>query len=185
MPYAAEARWTHAVSLELQGRWDDALQVLDIEREVVPPIYARAADRDPRPRSWRRAVTPRASELARSLRSFWRAGGAGRDHRRFGRAGGLHEHAGDQAAAFATYRLIVDTLTSIWHPLFQARVRLAATTLAAFASGAAHRSADGARGRTPRSWPVSSTTPTPCSSVAASSPATTWGPESRAWEVTA
>ena len=37
--------------------------------------------------------------------------------------------------------MITTTLTNIWHPLFQARVRLAATTLAAFAQGAAHRSA--------------------------------------------
>jgi DNA-binding CsgD family transcriptional regulator len=52
-----------------------------------------------------------------------------------------HEAHGDQAAALATYRLIVETLTGIWHALFPARVRLAALTLAAFAEGAVHRSA--------------------------------------------
>ena len=39
VPYAAEARWMHAVSLRMQGRWDEALGVLDTSMEVVPPIY--------------------------------------------------------------------------------------------------------------------------------------------------
>src|SRR5205814_4070515 len=90
------------------------------------------------------------------------------------------ELTGDQAAASALYRLITDTLTSIWHPLFQARVRLAATTLSAFAQGAARRSA------TERA--------TDAQLVAAlvddahavlerrsEKSGTSWGPESRAW----
>src|SRR5262249_59053212 len=40
VPYAAEARWMHPVALRMQGRWDDALQILDLTGEVVPPIYA-------------------------------------------------------------------------------------------------------------------------------------------------
>src|SRR4029078_8242304 len=30
VPYAAEARWMHAVSLRMQGRWDASLQVLTL-----------------------------------------------------------------------------------------------------------------------------------------------------------
>ena len=140
VPYAAEARWTHAVSLKLQGRWDEALQVLDIEREVVPPIY-QALLTATRAGILANRGDASAPELARGLRPFWAQEGL------VAITGGsvelaLHETAGDQAAAIATYRHIVDTLTGIWHPLFQARVRLAAMTVAVFATGAAHRSAE-------------------------------------------
>jgi DNA-binding CsgD family transcriptional regulator len=139
VPYAAEARWMHAVSLRMQGRWDDALKVLDVSREVVPPIYAALLG-GTRSQILVERGDADGEQLARSLRSFWREEGL------VATTAGSAEMeaaalAGDQAAAFETYRLVVDTLTNIWHPLFQARVRLAATTLAAFASGAARRSA--------------------------------------------
>jgi DNA-binding CsgD family transcriptional regulator/tetratricopeptide (TPR) repeat protein len=139
VPYAAEARWSHAVSLKLQGRWDESLEVLDIEHEVVPPIY-RALLTATRAEILVARGEPGAADLARGLHEFWRLEGL------IAITGGsaelaVHEQKCDQAAALATYRLIVETLTGIWHPLFQARVRLAAMTLAAFASTAAHRSA--------------------------------------------
>jgi DNA-binding CsgD family transcriptional regulator/tetratricopeptide (TPR) repeat protein len=139
VPYAAEARWTHAVSLKLQGRWDDALQVLDISRESPPPIY-RALLTATRAEILAARGEPDAGDLARALHEFWPLEGL------IASAGGsaelaIHEQQGDQRAAYATYRSIVETLTSIWHPLFQSRVRLAAMTLAAFATGAARRSA--------------------------------------------
>jgi DNA-binding CsgD family transcriptional regulator/tetratricopeptide (TPR) repeat protein len=138
VPYAAEARWTHAVSLKLQGRWDEALEVLDISRESPPPLY-RALLTATRAQILAARGEAGAGDLARTLHEFWPLEGL------IAITGGaaelaLHEQRGDQAAAHATYRLIVDTLTEIWHPLFQARVRLATLTLAAFASGAAHRS---------------------------------------------
>ncbi|WP_191907832.1 helix-turn-helix transcriptional regulator [Nocardioides cynanchi] len=139
VPWAAEARWTHAVSLRLQGRWDEALQVLDISRESPPPIY-RALMTATRAQVMAARGETAAGELARELHDFWPLEGL------IAITGGsaelmLHEQAGDQAAAHTTYRLIVDTLTRIWHPQFQARVRLATITLSAFASGATHRSA--------------------------------------------
>jgi DNA-binding CsgD family transcriptional regulator/tetratricopeptide (TPR) repeat protein len=139
VPWAAEARWTHAVSLRLQGRWDEALEVLDIEGEVAPPIYDALLTAT-RAQILVARGEPGAADLARSLHEFWRLEGL------IAVTGGsaelaVHEYAGDQAAALATYRMIVDALTGIWHPLFQARVRLAAMTLAAHASGAVHRSA--------------------------------------------
>jgi DNA-binding CsgD family transcriptional regulator len=139
VPWAAEARWTHAVSLKLQGRWDEALHVLDIEGEVAPPIYDALLTAT-RAQILVARGDPGAAELAASVHEFWRLEGL------IAVTGGsaelaVHEYAGDQAAALATYRLIVGTLTEIWHPLFQARVRLAAMTVGAFASGAARRSA--------------------------------------------
>jgi DNA-binding CsgD family transcriptional regulator/tetratricopeptide (TPR) repeat protein len=139
VPYAAEARWSHGVSLKLQGRWDESLTVLDIEHEVVPPIY-RAMFTATRAEILVARGEPGAAELARELHEFWRLEGL------IAITGGsaelaVHEQQCDQAAALATYRLIVDTLTGIWHPLFQARVRLAVMTLAAVASTAPHRSA--------------------------------------------
>ncbi len=179
VPYAAEARWMHAVSLRMQGRWDDALQVLDVSREVVPPIYAALLG-GTRSQILVARGDAEGERLARSLRSFWREEGLVATT-----AGSAEmeaaELAGDQAAAFETYRLVVDTLTSIWHPLFQARVRLAATTLAAFASGAARRSA------TERAADASLVAGLVDDAHAVlerrnEKSGTTWGPESRAWE---
>jgi DNA-binding CsgD family transcriptional regulator len=179
VPYAAEARWMHAVSLRMQGRWDDALTVLDISREVVPPIYA-ALFGGTRSQILVARGDVEGERLAHSLRSFWREEGLVATT-----AGGAEMEAaelrGDQAAAYETYRQVVETLTSIWHPLFQARVRLAATTLGAFASGASQRSAaeraadaslvaglvDDAHAVLERRGEKSGST---------------WGPESHAWE---
>jgi len=168
----------HAVSLKLQGRWDEALEVLDIEREVVPPIY-RALLTATRAQILIARGEPGAGDLARSLQPFWRQEGL------VAITGGsaelnLHELDGDQAGAYATYRLIVETLTGIWHPLFQARVRLAATTLAAFATAAPHRSASEragddavARGLVADAQKVLDRR---------GDSLVSWGPESRAWE---
>jgi DNA-binding CsgD family transcriptional regulator/tetratricopeptide (TPR) repeat protein len=178
VPYAAEARWMHSVSLRLQGRWDEALEVLDIEREVVPPIY-RALLTATRAQILVARGEPGAGDLARGVQPFWRQEGL------VAVTGGsaelnLHELEGDQAAAHATYRLVVETLTSIWHPLFQARVRLATTTVAAFATAAPHRSAaeragDDAvvRGLVADAQKVLDRR---------GDSLVSWGPESRAWE---
>src|SRR4029077_10230935 len=92
----------------------------------------------------------------------------------------LHGLEGDQAGAHATYRLIVETLTGIWHPLFQARVRLAATTPAASPTAAPHRSAAErsgddtvARGLVADAQKVLDRR---------GDSLVSWGPESRAWE---
>ena len=139
VPYAAEGRWMHAISLKLQGRWDESLEVLDVEGEIVPPIY-RALLAATRSRIMVARGEPGVDELLAGLRPFWSQEGliaitAGSAELE------LHERSGDQAASLASYRLVVETLTGIWHPLFQARVRLAATTLAAFANAAPRRTA--------------------------------------------
>jgi DNA-binding CsgD family transcriptional regulator len=179
VPYAAESRWMHAVSLRMQGRWDESLEVLDLTREVVPPIYA-ALFGGLRSQILVARGDPAGLALAQSLRPFWREEGLVATT-----AGAAEmeaaEIAGDQDAAHETYRLVVDLLTSIWQPLFPPRVRMAATTIAAFASGAVRRSAteraadaslvaglvDDAHAvleRRDEKW------------------GTSWGPEGRAWE---
>jgi DNA-binding CsgD family transcriptional regulator/tetratricopeptide (TPR) repeat protein len=179
VPYAAEARWMHGVSLRIQGRWDDALRVLDLSREVAPPIYA-ALFGGTRSQILVARGDAAGLELARGLRPFWReeglvaatAGAAEMEEA---------ELRGDQGAAYATYRQVVDTLTSIWHPLFQARVRLAATTLAAFASGASRRSATERAADAPLVASLVDDAHAVLERRNEKSGAT-WGPESRAWE---
>ncbi|HEX3932009.1 MAG TPA: AAA family ATPase [Nocardioides sp.] len=139
VPYAAEARWLHAVSLRMQGRWDDALRVLDTSMEVVPPIYEAVLGAT-RAQILVGRGDPAGVALARELRPFWREEGI------VATTGGTAELeaaelAGDQDTAAELYQLICEMLTKIWHPLFQARVRLASVTLSAFAQGAARRSA--------------------------------------------
>src|SRR4051794_11324780 len=179
VPYAAEARWMHAVSLRMQGRWDSSLEVLDVSREVVPPIYAALLGGS-RSQILVARGDAEGERLARSLRPFWREEGLVATT-----AGSAEmeaaELSGDQAAAYETYRLVVDTLTSIWHPLFQARVRMAATTLAAFAAGASHRSASERAADAPLVAGLVDDAHTVLERRTEKS-GTSWGPESRAWE---
>jgi DNA-binding NarL/FixJ family response regulator len=169
----------NGVSLKMQGRWDDALSVLDTTREIVPPIY-QALLAGTRSQILVARGDPAGERLARDLRPFWRQEGLVATT-----AGSAEieaaELVGDQATAHETYRLIVDTLTTIWHPLFQARVRLAATTLAAFVQGASHRSA------AERALDASTVAALVDDAHAvlerrSERSGTSWGPESRAWE---
>jgi DNA-binding CsgD family transcriptional regulator len=179
VPYAAEARWMHAVSLRIQGRWDDALVVLDTSKEVVPPIYDALLS-GTRAQILVARGEVAGEELAHSLRPFWREEGLVATT-----AGSAEleaaELTGDQAAASFVYRLITETLTNIWHPLFQARVRLAATTLAAFAQGAAHRSATERVADAPLVAGLVDDAHAVLERRNEKS-GTSWGPESRAWE---
>jgi DNA-binding CsgD family transcriptional regulator len=169
----------HGVSLRLQGRWDDALQVLDLTGEVAPPIYA-ALFGGTRSQILVARGDPDGLTLARSLRPFWREEGLVATT-----AGSAEmeaaELAGDQATAYDTYRVVVDTLVGIWHPLFQARVRLAATTLAAFASGASRRSAIERAADAPLVAGLVDDAHAVLERRSEKS-GTSWGPESRAWE---
>jgi DNA-binding CsgD family transcriptional regulator len=179
VPYAAEARWMHGVSLKLQGRWDEALAVLDVANEVVPPIYGALLG-GTRSQIMVARGEAEGATLARSLRPFWREEGLIATN-----AGSAeleaHELSADQDAALETYRSIVEALTGIWHPLFQARVRLATTVLAAAANAAVHRSA------AERAADAEVVTGLVDDAHAvlerrAEGSVVTWGPESRAWE---
>jgi len=169
----------HAVSLRMQGRWDDALVVLDTSKEVVPPIYDALLS-GTRAQILVARGEVAGEELAHSLRPFWREEGLVATT-----AGSAEleaaELTGDQAAASLVYELITETLTNIWHPLFQARVRLAATTLAAFAQGAAHRSATERVADAPLVAGLVDDAHAVLERRNEKS-GTSWGPESRAWE---
>ena len=140
----------------------------------TPPSSPRRA-----PRSWWPAASraPRRSPVGSTRsggRRGWSRSPAGRPSSR------VHEHSGDHEAALATYRLIVDTLTGIWHPLFQARVRLATTVLAAFATAASHRSA---AERADDAGIVAGLVADAQSVLDRRGDSlVSWGPESRAWE---
>jgi DNA-binding CsgD family transcriptional regulator len=179
VPYAAEARWMHGVSLRMQGRWDDALTVVDVSDEVAPPIY-EALLAGTRCQILVARGDPRGLELARTLRPFWQQEGMVATN-----AGASEleaaELVGDQTTAAELYRMITDTLTRIWHPLFQARVRMAATTLGAFAQGAAHRSASERLADAPLVAGLVDDAHAVLERRSDKS-GTTWGPESRAWE---
>jgi DNA-binding CsgD family transcriptional regulator len=179
VPYAAEARWMHAVSLRMQGRWDDALVVLDLSKEVAPPIY-EALLTGTRAQILVARGEAQGEVLAHSLRPFWREEGLVATT-----AGAAEleaaELTGDQTTAGELYRLITETLTSIWHPLFQARVRLAATTLGAYAQGAARRSASERAADATRVAGLVDDAHAVLERRNETS-GTSWGPESRAWE---
>ncbi len=152
--------------------------MLDITGEVRAPVYAALLTAT-RAQILVARGEQGAEALARGLRPFWRQEGL------VAITGGsaeleLHEHAGDHAAALATYRLIVDTLTGIWHPLFPTRVRLATTVLAAFATAASHRSA---AERAEDAGVVESLVADAQSVLDRRGDSlVSWGPESRAWE---
>ncbi len=127
-PHAAGARWHLAWVHYTRGEWDDVMALTDVSGSHPPPVAAatfatlRAAVR------WGRGedVGP---DLA-GLRAFWRLDGVIAVH-----AAGLEiaraATAGDVRAAGSAYDDVVATVGAIWHPWFDARVRLAAQAMEA------------------------------------------------------
>ncbi|MGI8522519.1 MAG: helix-turn-helix transcriptional regulator [Nocardioides sp.] len=140
VPYAGEARWMHAHVRYLQGRWAEALELAEIHDEPAPRVYAGLLTAL---RSLIAAAQGRsdALELAEGIRPLWSIEGM------IATSSGMaellvHETAADQAAALATYQLIVETLQPTWGPRFAARVRLAAATIAACTASVGQRSTE-------------------------------------------
>ena len=127
-PYAFDGRLLAGIAAYERGRWPEALDILDVSREVPPEparsllIGARACT-SPRPR----ATSPRVSGLEVS-RPWWEqeglvpllAGSAAID---------LYGHADDLAAAITVHDEVVEVLTRVWYPLFQGQLRLDALLL--------------------------------------------------------
>jgi DNA-binding CsgD family transcriptional regulator/tetratricopeptide (TPR) repeat protein len=131
-PYAFDSRLLAGVAAYEVGRWDEALDILDVSGEDAPQpgeallrgarLYVVAG----------RGGTNFVDELA-AIRPWWEdegliavlGGGAAID---------LHGHAGDVTAALAAHDEAVEVLTRIWHRHFQAQTRLSALLLGQLAS---------------------------------------------------
>ena len=123
------------------GRLDEAWTLLDVSGQSPPMVH-----------EWLyfahqmlitvgiRGSCPDADPLAR-LREHWHADGL------TAITGGSAEvmraaAAGDAATALAVYDDVVASVVPLWHDWFQARLRLATLVVGAFATAAAHQSAD-------------------------------------------
>jgi DNA-binding CsgD family transcriptional regulator/tetratricopeptide (TPR) repeat protein len=126
-PYAFDSRLLAGVAAYEVGRWDQALEILDVAGQT-PPQPAEALLTGARLNVWAGRGQGGFEAPLAAARSWWEsegmvavlAGGAAID---------LHGHAGDLVAAVDMYDDIVTTLSRVWHPLFQAQVRLGALLL--------------------------------------------------------
>ncbi|WP_270889396.1 helix-turn-helix transcriptional regulator [Pedococcus sp. 5OH_020] len=121
-PYAFDGRLLAGIAAYERGRWEDALEILDVHGEAPPEpagsllvgarMYVAAG------RGQLEAVT--GVELTRP---WWESeglvallvGSAAVD---------LFGQAGDLPAAIAVHDEVVELLTRVWHPLFQGQLRL-------------------------------------------------------------
>ena len=139
-PYPAEARLLLAVALTHQGRLDEAWALLDVTGQDPPMVY-----------EWlyfahQMFITiglrgGTHSLALERLRDYW-----GTDGLTAITAGSAElmraAAAADAAGALAVYDDIVASVVPLWHEWFQARLRLATIVVGAFASAAAHQSAE-------------------------------------------
>jgi DNA-binding CsgD family transcriptional regulator/tetratricopeptide (TPR) repeat protein len=136
-PYGFDARYHHASTAYLRGDWDEALRVADLTgqsppgdpeallRGVVLLVAAGRGEHDAlRYEQPLRAVWPREPLVALT------SGSAALD---------LHGDRGDVDAMWSVHDELVSTLSRVWTPAFQARVRLSALVLGQLASAATGR----------------------------------------------
>lgn len=139
-PYPAEARLLMAVALTHQGLLDEAWDLLDVSGQNPPMVF-----------EWLYfahqmlitiGIRGRSKQAAlERLRDYW-----GTDGLTAISSGGAEilraTAAGDAALALSVYDDVVAAVVPLWHEWFQARLRLATLTVAAFAAAAPHQSAD-------------------------------------------
>jgi len=175
-PFAFDARWQLAWTLDVRGRWDDALALLDVTGQS-PPALPRAMLTSLRLPIEVARGRDRSTELAQ-LHRFWSHDGlvgiygAGLEIECAG-------HRGDAAAAVAAYDQAVTVLTTIWHEWFSARVRLAATTLGAIGDSMSSLSADERATYVPIGERLHADGHTVLQRY--KDPSGFWGPEGQAW----
>ncbi|WP_052337084.1 helix-turn-helix transcriptional regulator [Nocardioides alkalitolerans] len=140
-PYAFDCRFMQAsVALE-RGAWSDVLELTDMGGQAPPPLN-EAMLTSLRVRVGAARGEADALARAKALRRTWRQeglvaiGGATAELT-------VHEHRRDPQAAVEVYDAVVRSVTVTWREFFQARLRLAATTLGVLASAAAGRGGDG------------------------------------------
>jgi DNA-binding CsgD family transcriptional regulator/tetratricopeptide (TPR) repeat protein len=128
-PNVFDARWQLTWLYWVQGRWDELLQLTDLTGQTPPRVSRMLLDLLRLQVEFARGRTP--TELP-AMREFWAVDGlvgiyacglgievAGRE--------------GDPEAAVEAYDEGVAVLSAIWYPNFEARIRLAATAVAAVA----------------------------------------------------
>ncbi len=132
-PFPAEARFYIAYVLIERGDLDSAWDLLDVSEQSPPLVF-----------EW--LYFALQTEIAQ-LRGVSRQGALHKLRTHWSRDGLIAltaasaeliqaEQRGDPAAALATYDQVVDTVTSLWHERFQARLRLATVVIGVFASAA-------------------------------------------------
>ncbi len=130
-PYASGARWHLTWVLMTRGDWDGVLAITDLSSSSPPPM-ARAMFG-----SLRAVVrVARGEDLSaelRALRPMWRLDGALAVHAAAQEIS-LAIRAGDVERARETYAAVVDAITAIWHPWFDARVRMSALVIETIAA---------------------------------------------------
>ncbi len=132
-PYAFESRWYLGWVLIVAGRWDDALVELEDPDECPPPVPGALLDvQRLQIRLARGEGGPDAAGRLPAMRAMWPGEGLLAIH-----AAGLEIEAASRAARLAdavgTYDDVVEVMSRVWSPWFEARLRLATTALTAVA----------------------------------------------------
>ena len=174
-PYALESTAQRVATLVLVGRWDEALAAADTRQ--APPIAAAVLDVHRLAVEQARGVD--VTEAALRLRPFWPIDGIITIH-----AAALELRAAgrrcDARAALAVYDEAVGVLGAMWREWFDARLRLAAQTLAAISAALPSLPAAERAGlREPIARLHGDGRAVVTKRTATSSH---WGPEGRAWE---
>ena len=137
-PYAFESRWFLGWSLVVTGQWDEALVVLTAPDDSDPPLPSALLDVLRAQVEAARGADVSA-RLAR-MRPLWEREGLIAVHGAE-LAIEMASRADRVADAVAQYDGVIEVMSRIWNPGFEATVRLAATTLRALAEAAARRPA--------------------------------------------
>jgi DNA-binding CsgD family transcriptional regulator len=138
-PYGFDARLLEALIAYLEGDWDGALEITDRISTPGPPVSEALLD------ALRMTVAagrgaPEARDLLAKVRPLWVRDGMLCIHSGSAAIDAFGD-AGDVATALAVHDELIATLTTIWNPHFQARVRISALVLGQLANAAARATA--------------------------------------------
>ncbi len=129
-PWVFDARWELAWLTHLRGRWDEMLQLTDLAGQNPPLVARQLLDLMRLQVEFARGHEP--VELP-ALRSSWAAVDGLVGIYACGLTIEVAGRNGEPGQAVSVYDEGVAVLSKIWHPAFGARIRLAATAVAAVA----------------------------------------------------
>ncbi len=175
-PFAFDARLQWAQVAYLLGDWTEVLRLTDVEGQAPPPLLEALLA------VWRSAVLSargesQLDELRRHRRYWERDGmvaivGAPVEIAELGRQGSAEE-------AYAVAQSALEMLSANWGPMFQARVRLSAETIAALATNVSDGTSDERSKQAARAEELFAQALTVVQNHQEGFGF--WGPESRAW----